>query len=178
MKKRLLPVLLIACFPITEARESAVTESLVKFTVRNAGISVNGTLSGIRCEISFDPENLGASNIYGTADPSTISTGMGIRDRHLRNSDYFDVIKFPEVRMRSKSFVKVSQDTFSAKFDLTIKNITKEVTVVFSRTFRQNEMHYKASFEINRLDFDLGGKSFLLDERVHVSMLMKEALSR
>jgi len=66
------------------------TQCTVSFQVINAGLEVDGTLKVKSTNIRFDPDNLRAASIQVSADPSSIETGIGIRDKHLRRSDYFD----------------------------------------------------------------------------------------
>lgn len=141
----------------------------VKFSIENAGFEVGGTLNVVEAEIKFDPENLERSYIHASADPSTIQTGISIRDKHLKRSDYFDVVNFPKIRIHSKSFKKDGAHTYTGKFDLTMKGITREIEIPF--TIRKNTgVHYEASFEINRLDFNIGDASLTLDEKVKISI--------
>ena len=76
----------------------------VNFTVINAGLEVEGTLKVKNANIRFDPDNLRQATIQVSGDPSSIETGIGIRDKHLRRSDYFDTNTYPEIRLQSKSF--------------------------------------------------------------------------
>ena len=100
--------------------------------VINAGLEVEGTLKVKHAHIRFDPDNLLHASIQVSADPSSIETGIGIRDKHLRRSDYFDTNTYPEIRLQSKSFSKRGKNEFAGKFDLTIKSTTKEITIPFT----------------------------------------------
>ena len=142
----------------------------VNFTVINAGLEVEGTLKVKSANISFDPDNLRQASIQVSADPSSIETGIGIRDKHLRRSDYFDTNTYPEIRLQSKSFRKTGKNEFEGKFDLTIKSTTKEITIPFTRKKKGNTTYYEGDFEINRLDFNVGEESLTLDEIVRVKV--------
>ena len=93
----------------------------ILFSVKNAGFTVEGHLQLQSAEIEFDPTNLRRSYIYATADPSSIKTGIGIRDKHLRRSDYLDVGRYPDMKLRSKDFKRKGRNNFTGRFDLTIK---------------------------------------------------------
>jgi polyisoprenoid-binding protein YceI len=94
-----------------------------------------------------------------------------VRDKHLMRQDYFDIARFPEIRLRSKTLHKKARHSFSGTFDLTIKNKTKEVSIDFVRITRRDKIRYEAIFDINRIDFNIGEKSILLDETVRVSVI-------
>ena len=142
----------------------------VNFRVINAGLEVEGTLKVKNANIIFDPENLQRASIHVSADPSSIETGIGIRDKHLRRSDYFDTNAYPEIQLRSKSFRKAGKNKFEGRFDLTIKSTTKEVTISFNRKKNGEVTIYEGDFEINRLDFNIGDESLTLDDTVHITV--------
>ena len=142
----------------------------VNFTVVNAGIEVEGTLKVKNANIQFDPDNLRQASIQVSADPSSIETGIGIRDKHLKRSDYFDTNTYPEIRLQSKSFRKTGKNEFEGRFELTIKATTKEITIPFTREQKGNTTYYEGNFEINRLDFSIGEESLTLDETVRVKV--------
>jgi polyisoprenoid-binding protein YceI len=142
----------------------------VTFHVINAGLEVEGTLKVKHANIRFDPDNIRHASIQVSADPSSIETGIGIRDKHLRRRDYFDTNSYPEIQLKSKSFSKRGKNEFTGKFDLTIKSTTKEIIIPFTRKEKGNITYYEADFEINRLDFNIGEESLTLDETVRVSV--------
>lgn len=144
------------------------TEYSVKFIVANAGFDVEGTMKINSAQIDFDPNNLHKSQVRISADPSSVKTGIGVRDKHLLRSDYFDTEHYPEILIQSKGFVKTGEDKFEGRFDLTIKSITKEVTIPFSRNKKGDTIAYDAKFEINRLDFKIGEESLTLSETVRI----------
>lgn len=167
--KTVITLLLLLVLKVDQEKYDNTPLWSVKFSIDNAGFEVGGTLNVIEAEIKFDPEDLRHSYIHASADPSSIQTGISIRDKHLKRSDYFDVVNFPEIRIQSKSFKKNGAQTYTGKFDLTIKGITKEIEIPF--TIKKNRgIYYEASFEINRLDFNIGDTSITLDEKVKISI--------
>jgi len=173
--KLLLPFLL-SCFLLAEdaievSKQSATGfKGEIKFSIRNAGLQVPGTMEIQSVEIAFNTDNLNQSFINAKANPSTIQTGISIRDKHLKRSDYFNVDKYPEIKLRSQSFKKIAKNKFIGRFTLTIKGITKTIAIPFVRTQEKNAVRYKGNFEINRLNFNLGEQSSILDENVIVSL--------
>jgi polyisoprenoid-binding protein YceI len=151
-----------------------VQDCHIEFTILNAGFEVTGAIDSVEAEINFDPRNLNNSTIVAKALPSTIKTGLAIRDNHLLKKDYFDVYDYPTMIARSKGFSK-RKNGFQGKFDLTIKNITKEIEITFVQISQVNGTRYIGKFEINRLDFGIGETSTILDEnvKVQIDMLVK-----
>ncbi|NNF19432.1 MAG: YceI family protein [Flavobacteriaceae bacterium] len=140
----------------------------VNFTIKNAGIPVNGTISNLRGNLQWNHNRPHKTLIRITADPTTIKTGIGIRDKHLQRADYFDVTSYPGIQMELLSLKKESKDTYTATFKLDIKEVTKEIEVPLKIT-RENQQEYlEAEFELNRLDYLLGDKSIILSDTVNI----------
>jgi polyisoprenoid-binding protein YceI len=99
------------------------------FKIRHMMIAnVRGEFANVSGTIDFDPANPGASRIDATIDANSLSTGQAPRDEHLKKADFLDVEKHPTITFKSKS---VSPDSggFKATGDLTLRGITKEVTL-------------------------------------------------
>jgi polyisoprenoid-binding protein YceI len=163
-------VLALVCLVLTPKKSANIVKSqnLVEFHISNAGMEVNGVVGSISTDIQFDPADLEHSYMLAAADAATLQTGIAIRDKHLQRSDYFDVKNHPLIEIASKSFRKTGKNTFTGSFHLTIKGITKEVHIPFTVLDKQKDTIYKGSFEINRLDFNVGEKSVILDEQVKI----------
>jgi polyisoprenoid-binding protein YceI len=151
-----------------------IEDCLIEFTILNAGFEVTGAIDSVEAEINFDPADLGNSTIVAKALSSTLKTGLAIRDNHLLKKDYFDARNYPMIVARSKGFSK-RKNGFQGTFDLTIKNITKEVIITFVQIRQGSGTRYIGKFEINRLDFGIGEPSTVLGEdvKVEIDMLVK-----
>lgn len=107
--------------------------------------------------------------LEGNASPATITTGIGIRDKHLKKTDYFDIEKFPLIRLQS-SGIKAKGKNYEGVFTLTIKQISRTVIIPFSIYNNGNSSHLEGEFTINRLDFGIGEKSSILDNAVKIKV--------
>ncbi|UZR95197.1 YceI family protein [Chondrinema litorale] len=174
MKKTFLTQLFTAClfiaFTSVGVYAQEVTQAQVTFKIRNAGIGVDGSLGGFKGDIKFDPQSPESSTLEASVDVSTIDTGIGMRDKHLKKDDYFDVEKYPRISMKSTSIKSTGEGSYEGKFDLTIKDQTKEVTIPFTVDVSGNMYSIKGSFEINRQDFGVGGNSLTLSDDLTVSI--------
>jgi polyisoprenoid-binding protein YceI len=145
--------------------------SKVKFTIKNFGIIVGGSFKGLEGTVLFDPENLNQSQIDVSVDASTINTGLGVRDTHLKGSDYFNIKDHPRIRFRS---VKVDRDTkggnYLMKGLLTIKSFTREITFPFNVTSLDGGFLFTGTFTLNRMHYGLGGTSISLSDNLAVSL--------
>jgi polyisoprenoid-binding protein YceI len=159
-------LLLLAHFSFAQTPLKVVS-SAITFTIKNAGLTVNGSLSELEAEIKFSPTDYKTSTIKASVSSNTIKTGIDARDNHLKKAEYFDVGNFPKINMESNFFGK-ENNRFIGYFKLTIKGITKDVTVPF--TFENNV--FKGSFTIDRRQFKVGGNSFILSDNVKVDLLI------
>ena len=62
-------------------------------------------------------------------DATSIDTGVAERDAHLKSADFFDVESHPELTFRSRRIEAKGGDRFALVGDLTIRGITREVTL-------------------------------------------------
>lgn len=142
------------------------THSEITFKVKHLMISnVKGEFKTFQATI--DGEDFTNSTISANIDASSISTNNDDRDAHLKSPDFFEVEKYPEITFVSTSIKKVDDDEFKLVGDLTIKGITKEVTLdtEFGGYMKDPYGNEKAGFSINgklnRKDFGLNWNSAL-----------------
>jgi len=142
----------------------------IRFTIRNAGLNVHGHFEGLEGNIQFDPDNLQNSTINAKIPVKTVHTGITARDRHLRQSDYFDVKKYPYITMKSLSFEPVDAQQFKGVFNLKIKNVVKKITLPFTFIKEGKSAKFVGEFEINRRDFGVGGWSLILGNETQIAL--------
>ena len=66
-----------------------------------------------------------------TAQVASIDTRNADRDGHLRTNDFFDAERFPTIEFRSTDVTAADDDTLRVTGDLTLKGVTKPVTIDF-----------------------------------------------
>lgn len=147
------------------------TGSSVKFKIKNLGVTVTGTLKGLKGKLVFDPNNLAASTIEATSDVATINTGIEMRDDHLKKTEYFDLKNYPKLRFVSKKISSSGKaGTYTVTGLLTIKATTKEISFPFTASQEGAGLRLKGEFKINRRDFKVGGSSFTLSDNLTVQL--------
>ncbi|CAG0935247.1 hypothetical protein TFLX_04079 [Thermoflexales bacterium] len=108
--------------------DSAHTEA--NFTVRHMMISnVRGRFERLSGAVEFDEAQPANTQIDVQIEVASINTRDEKRDAHLKSPDFFDAEKYPHLRFKSKR-VEV-KDTSHAHLigDLTIRDVTKEVSL-------------------------------------------------
>lgn len=145
----------------------------VNFIINNAGLKVDGSMSGLDGFIIIDPQNSNLIKIEGTIDLCTIQTGISLRDKHLKKTDYFNVAEFTKIFMTTTQIKKNSNRKYVGNFDITIKGIKKNIPIPFTLSSTNNTYLLKGEFSINRLDFNLGESSIVLSDDVAVKIELK-----
>jgi polyisoprenoid-binding protein YceI len=144
-------------------------KSEVKFTIRNFGLNTNGSLTGLKGSIKFNPSDLSTSSFDVTVDVNSVNTGIDSRDSHLKKQDYFDAGRYPTINFASTS-ISQSQNDYSVTGKLTIKGITKTISFPFTVQNQDNGLLLTGSFNIDRKDFNVGESSAVLGNTVNVSL--------
>ncbi len=147
-----------------------VTNKKITFTIKNAKLPVQGSFTGIMAKIVFNPLALKSSSFSATVTASSIKTGIEMRDKHLKRPEYFNVLKYPEIDLKSKSITLVKDDTYIAKCTLTIKGVSKDVDLPFSYVKNGNKAVFKGLLNLNRLDYGLGSSSIIMANQLQVQI--------
>jgi polyisoprenoid-binding protein YceI len=102
--------------------------SELQFKIKHLMISnVSGSLKNFNAEVETEDEDFSTAVINLTAEMNSISTNNEQRDDHLRNSDFFEVEKYPELKFKSTKVEMTDSDTFALYGELTLKGVTKPV---------------------------------------------------
>ncbi|GAB4239835.1 MAG: YceI family protein [Deltaproteobacteria bacterium] len=102
----------------------------VHFTVRHLMVSsVRGEFEKVTGKIVYDEADVTKSAADISIDAASINTRVAKRDEHLRSPDFLDVAKHPTIAFKSKRAEKAGNGTLKMTGDLTIRGVTKEVTL-------------------------------------------------
>jgi polyisoprenoid-binding protein YceI len=130
------------------ARHAMVT------TVRGAFTDFSGTAH-------LDTASPAASSVTLRIATASIDTGTPDRDAHLRSPDFLDVEQYPEMVFRSTGVTQVDAEVFRVTGDLTIKSVTRTVSIDFALTgsaldpFGNTRVGFEGALAIKRSDWDL-----------------------
>jgi polyisoprenoid-binding protein YceI len=138
------------------------THSEINFKVKHLVVStVTGHFSKFDASIETSKEDFSDAKIKFEADINSISTKNEQRDTHLKSADFFDAEKNSKMSFVSKSVNKISDHEMQVTGNLTIRGVTKEVTldVIYNGTVAGFGGTEVAGFEVrckvNRFDFGL-----------------------
>jgi polyisoprenoid-binding protein YceI len=144
------------------------SHSRVGFVARHAMVTkVRGSFNEFEGSGYFDAENPAASRLELTIQAASIDTRNADRDAHLRSNDFFDMENHPEIRFVSTAVEQLDADSYRVTGDLTIKGITKPVTVDFEYTgtavdpYGNQRVGLEGSTTVNRKDWGVSWNAAL-----------------
>jgi polyisoprenoid-binding protein YceI len=136
--------------------------SEVQFKIKHLVIStVSGFFRSFEGQLETENDDFTDAKIDFSLDIASVDTNQGQRDEHLKSADFFDAAQYPKITFKSTSFTKTGDDEYTLVGDLTIKDVTKPVTlaVEFGGSTADFYGNTKAGFEItgkiNRKEFGL-----------------------
>jgi polyisoprenoid-binding protein YceI len=136
-----------------------LAHSAVSFRVRHLGISwVNGRFKEWSGELVYDPSNPAGATVSVTIKTGSVDTENERRDADIRSGNYLAVDSFPEMSFVSKRVEKVDDSHLRVTGDLTLRGVTKSVTLDTEITGvmngqRAKRIAFTATTVINRHDY-------------------------
>ena len=136
--------------------------SEVNFKVKHMLIStVRGNFDNFDATIETNKEDFSDAVIKFEADVNTINTNNEQRDTHLKSADFFDAENNPKMVFESTSVKKTSDFEMQVKGNLTLRGVTKEVTLdviyngIVSGFGDSTIAGFEVTGKINRFDYGL-----------------------
>jgi polyisoprenoid-binding protein YceI len=134
----------------------------IGFVARHAMVtSVRGAFTDFEGTAHVDAADPARSVAKVVLKVAGIDTGNEQRDGHLRSADFFDVEDHPEITFVSTGIERIDDEDFRVTGDLTVKGITKPVTVglTFNGSAKDPFGNLRAGFEgsatVNRKEWGL-----------------------
>ncbi|HEX4868624.1 MAG TPA: YceI family protein [Acidimicrobiales bacterium] len=144
------------------------THSRIGFVARHAMVTkVRGSFNEFEGSGYFDAANPAASHLSLTIQAASIDTRNADRDGHLKSNDFFDMETYPEITFTSTSVEPKGDDEYTVTGDLTIKGVTKPVSVDFELTgaatdpFGNHRIGLEGKTTVNRKDFGVNWNAAL-----------------
>ncbi len=144
------------------------THSRIGFVARHAMVTkVRGSFNEFDGSGYLDAENPANSKLELTIQAASIDTRSPDRDAHLRSNDFFDMEAYPEIKFVSTAIEQTSDDEFKVTGDLTIKGVTKPVSVDFEYTgsavdpYQNRRIGLEGKTTVNRKDWGVNWNAAL-----------------
>lgn len=138
------------------------THSRLGFVARHALVTkVRGQFNAFEGTLHIDAADPSKSTANVTIEAASIDTRNGQRDEHLRNNDFLDAPTYPKITFVSTSAERVSDEEFRITGDLTIKDVTKQVTLDLEfggyvrDPFGNDRLGFEGKGKLNRKDYNV-----------------------
>ena len=127
--------------------------------------------------ITYDPAKVGDSKVEVTIPLSGLNSHVPDFDDHLRSDDFFDAANHPNITFKSTSVKSAGKDKLTVAGDLTIKGITKPVTLAVTINklgvqpmAKRDAAGFEATTTIKRSDFGVGKYAPNVSDEVKISI--------
>lgn len=123
--------------------------------------TVEGEFTKFDATVETKGDDFANADVKFSADVASISTDNEKRDGHLKSDDFFNAEKFPKMTFESKSMTKVEGNDWKLVGLLTIRDVTKEVTLdvkfrgMVKDPWGNTRVGFEVTGEINRFDYNL-----------------------
>jgi polyisoprenoid-binding protein YceI len=143
--------------PATYTLDAA--KSTLEFSFVQAGAQNKGRFPKFSVNLVFADDNLAASKLDVSIDTVALDTGDQERDATLKDTDLFDVKKFPQARYTATQFTK-SGAGYEAAGSLLLRAVTKPQRIEFTlrSAIEQGRrvLYMTGKSLVKRLDYGVG----------------------
>ncbi|MBO0858101.1 MAG: YceI family protein [Chloracidobacterium sp.] len=155
--------------PETIGAESATTVwiidpkyATIEFSARMLFFTVKGRLTDFGGKITLDENDIYRSSVEATIKAASVSTGVKMRDEHLRSKDFLNAVEHPEIHFQSASVGRGrDRDMLRVNGALAIKGRNREIALDVTITDRSRSpqgdeiLYFAAVADIDRFDFGI-----------------------
>jgi polyisoprenoid-binding protein YceI len=160
----------VSVLPMTGNWTADGDKAKITFSLDGPFGAVHGSFSGLISEFQFDEKDPSKSAISASVDASTVSSGVGLRNTHLRNEEqWLNVAKYPRIQFKSTKIVKTDAG-FSVTGTLTLKDISKSIVIPFTFSPSGKTGVFKGGFSIKRADYNLGKTGGSVGEVIRINL--------
>lgn len=131
-------------------------KSHLGFTGSENGSAFTGSFGKFAGTIVFDPANPKAGHADVTIQTGSASTGDQQKDGALPGSDWFAVDKYPQAHFVATSFKANGPSAYEAVGTLTIRGVTRPVTLPFTLTITGDVAKADGTVQLIRTNFGVG----------------------
>jgi polyisoprenoid-binding protein YceI len=139
-----------------------VAHTRLGFVARHAMVTkVRGAFNSFEGTATIDGAEPSKSSVAITMDVASIDTRNEQRDGHLRTNDFLDLENYPTITFTSTSIEHDGGDDFQVTGDLTIKGVTRSVTIplefqgAVKDPWGNDRIGFEGSVVINRKDWGI-----------------------
>jgi polyisoprenoid-binding protein YceI len=147
--------------------------SKVHFVIKNFGINTGGDFTGLKGDIYFTSNDQASCKFNVSVSANTVDTDNPSSDKNLKSDEYFDVQKYPDIKIVSTKINKTNKTASGFYYftgDLMMHGITKTISFPFHAEKLQDGYLFTGDFEINRLHYAVGEDNAVLGNKVIITL--------
>ena len=163
MNRRISPVVLLALVlgvfsnaRAVEYRDVNRAASQISFTFQQFGQRVYGTFHEFEGTLAFDTQAPGAAHALLKIQLASIDAGSADANDELQRPSWFDTATYPVAVYQSTGATALGNNRFKISGNLTLKGITRPVTVDVVLKELGGIGVFDGEFILNRADFKIG----------------------
>lgn len=150
-------MLLLAVAPaLAKTWQMDPAHSTLTFTNAYQNVEYTGQFRRFTAAITYDPSDLAHSKFDVSVDVTSLDTQNSERDHAALGADFFDAAKFPRAHFITTSFRKATDGEVLADGTLTLRGVTKPVTLAVKFVPHGGTATLDVSARLKRLDFGIG----------------------
>jgi polyisoprenoid-binding protein YceI len=156
-------------------------KSKLGFTVSWNKQPFTGVFKSWKADIEFDPADLGHAHVVATIETGSEASDDSETDDGIHGAAGFAASQFPTATFRTTAITHKSGNDYLATGTLTIKGISRPVTLPFTLTIAGATAHMVGKAHVTRTDFTVGTNEWAkpdpvaLDATVNVDLTATKA---
>ena len=134
--------------------------------------------------LTWDASDVSKSSVQVTIPVTAINSFVAKLDEHLKGGDFFDAGKFPNASFKSTSVAAAGTNKLTVTGDLTIKDVTKPVTLDVTLNgagehpmLKKQAIGFSATATIKRSDFGVGAYAPNVSDEVQLRITTEGTLA-
>lgn len=131
-------------------------KSKLGFTVSWGGQPFNGVFRSWTADIDFDPADIAHARAVVTVNIASESSGDAETDDGVKGEQGLAASQFPTAVFRATNFSRRSGNAYVAQGTLSLKGISRPITLPFNLTIAGNRAHMIGKAQVIRTDFHVG----------------------
>ena len=143
--------------PPAQAQQKLLpAQSEIGFVSRQMGAPVEGRFRSFEAQVTLDPKQIAAAKIVMVVDLASATLASTDTETELRQSDWFDVKKFPQASFTSSAVKLAGPGRLEVVGTFSLKGRARPLTVPVALTQSGGVTTATGAFTIKRLDFKVG----------------------
>ena len=138
------------------------THSELQFKIKHLMIStVSGQFNNFKATVETQDNDFSKAKVHFEAVVDSISTNNEQRDAHLKNGDFFDTEKYPEIVFEGNKMEKTGEDEYKLHGTITMRGISKQIILnvefggITKDPWGNTRTGFSVTGKINRQDYGM-----------------------